>query len=472
MVTQRQRREVLYQRTTAPGAWLGWLTIFAAAATLLVKDLDFWDSAPRWDVLIPLAVTATTGLAWMRAYQSRGPTLSSAAPGGTARSPLLPAVLPRVPGHVGFVRCVRVTLSILYLSTMATLAVAPPDAAHDPVTRLTRAGGITQDLAITRLGPVTKVQQRDGRSVRAYWKTDISVKIPYSSGPRTVRLDGQLMRERPQIGDTVKILYAPDQPALGILRDPKQPLGFEGFGLTLSVLGLVSAGVVSIIFRPWVTADRTEPLRNAARQAQQVAALRCRVVGAVATDDTALRSRRDVPDTCLRLVTVDEPTQIDVVVPAHTDPRDPGMDLARQEGWLFWERTGRGPDRKPYALAFVTDQDELLWCAVPLGEVVDRLEGHPARRMAQPAPQRTVQEVRYSRYRPDIHPKVALLLGVAVLVSLPMLVQTRTNGIQDFAQLSTLATTSIAIAVTWHYTPLRRSRPKVPHRSPANIDTE
>ncbi|MFJ6565770.1 hypothetical protein ACIQMV_39315 [Streptomyces sp. NPDC091412] len=475
MAVQGKAREVPYRRAMRQGVWLGWATIAGTMVTLQIKDYNFFGSTPRWDVLIPLAATAALGLAWMLLYHRRGGT-PPAAPGRKVSRPLLPAVLPRVPGHFGFARCIRVTLTVLYLFTMATLSVAPPDPAHDPVAWLTQAGGITRPLPITGLGPVTKVEKREGRSVRAYWQSDISVEVPYSSGTRTVRLDAQLMRERPQVGDTVEILYAPDRPGLGIVRDPQEPLDWEqsgGMVYFFIAIGLAVAGIISIIFRPWVTADRTAPLQNCAGRPEHVAALRCRVVGAVATKDSRLWDRSDTPDTYLRLVTATGPThEIDVVVPAHTDARDPGMDLAGQQGWLFWERTRRGPDREPYALAFVTDADELLWCATPLGHVVDHLERHPNRRMAEPAPQRTVREVRYSRYRPEIHPRVALLLGLAVFVSLPMLIQSRTNGIQDFVQLSVLAATSIAIAITWHYGPLRASRPEVTHRSPADTETE
>jgi hypothetical protein len=62
------------------------------------------------------------------------------------------------------------------------------------------------------------------------------------------------------------------------------------------VIGLAVAGVISIIFRPWVTADRTAPLQNSAGRPEHVAAPRCRVVGAVATMDSRLRYSRYRPD--------------------------------------------------------------------------------------------------------------------------------------------------------------------------------
>ncbi|MEV7084718.1 hypothetical protein AB0O07_02245 [Streptomyces sp. NPDC093085] len=456
------------------GTWLGWATIAGAVVTLGTKNVEFFAPAPRWDVLVPLAVTALLGLAWMRFYHRRVETPSGGVLGGQYLRPLIPARLPRVPGHFGFARCVRVALTVLYLFTMATLPVAPPDPVHDPVVRITRAGGVTRNLPITELGPVTRFERREGRQNRSYWRSDITVEVPYTGGARTVRLAAQVMRERPQVGDTTEILYAPDQPGLGVVREPKDPVDWDangGIAIFLILMALIPTGLISLLYRPWVTARRTAPLRRSAARPEHVVGLRCRVAAAPADKDSLLRQRRDTPHHCLRLVPVSGPAQeIDVAVPAHTDARDAGLDLAGQEGWLFWERTWRGPDKEPYGLVFVTDKDELLWCATPLGHVVDHLERHPHRRMAQSAPERRVREIRYSRYRPHVHPRVALLLGCAVFVSLPMLTQSRTMGTQDFLQHAVLVVTSIVIGFTWHYRSLGAPRPAPPHRSPADTD--
>ncbi|MFI0737621.1 hypothetical protein ACH4PU_05800 [Streptomyces sp. NPDC021100] len=210
----------------------GWATVLVGYATALLAVLpygtvSFAEQPPKRHLLWMMGATAACALCWIaaslvdrarrRAALRREASRRRAARGRAARrraSRRGYGARPEPPRS----RTLSWVLGLgIALTSAAALSQAVgPDGAHGLwLAEVNRAGGRTHQLTVAKVVGTPQATGAAERNVEEFSST-IVVTVPFDSGPRQVTVDGVRTQGELEQGRSIKLLYAPSRPELGV----------------------------------------------------------------------------------------------------------------------------------------------------------------------------------------------------------------------------------------------------------------
>lgn len=202
-----------------------------AVLALIVRMLTVhYGAYPRWDLLavcgvlaLCLALMAWCGTGARRAaladvYASAVAVARRAGPDDAPQS-ALPARLPRRARMYN--RGWRGLLSAAVIVPCLGLLLFQLPERSDRVAAMMAGGSVVRQAPIVT---TWNVESHDGQRKSTYYTAEARVRVTGSSGADETRTAAVRTSDRPQAGDRVWVLYAPDRPELGAVSDDRDDL--------------------------------------------------------------------------------------------------------------------------------------------------------------------------------------------------------------------------------------------------------
>ncbi|MFI9202477.1 hypothetical protein [Streptomyces sp. NPDC053048] len=243
----------------------GWATLLVGYATMLLGVVPFRELPPKRHQLELLAVTAGCALCWLLASLLVRARRRAALRRKAWRRRHEPWPEPRRSRAL----CWALGFGVALTSAAALCQGVGPDGSDGEwLARAERAGSGTHDVRVERIlgEPHPTGVEIDGTDEYA---STVRVSVDFGSGPQPVTVDEVHTRGRPEEGRTIRLLYAPDRPDLGVRQAPDNDIGsFAGRVLALPAIWILgfAAGLATAIalhrreasvryarrFEPWV----------------------------------------------------------------------------------------------------------------------------------------------------------------------------------------------------------------------------
>ncbi|UKY47787.1 hypothetical protein [Streptomyces inhibens] len=401
-------------RMVAAASVVAWTGVAAFLVCLVVRKVAPY---PRWDLLACLTVSAGAVLAWWLRASGRpvdtervAAALGQSAPAGRRRT----RWWPESRFQLVLLALVALTLPLvmLFLSTKASTPQLAAISAHGP------------RIAEVTITQVHRSVLKTGKSSSHYESEVTATAVGGGrSGKESLRLEGTLKTpEPPHPGDRSPGLYAPDDPAAGVIMDSRAELrsllGGPPGPQELMVLGVCAfftlAGAAGAL-RTRAAARATAGVFGAG----ETRMLRVRVVGAGAGDrlwrpTTLDGARRPTPLLTPSLRLASSSGGRDLLLERCLDPVPLAAALRESQGRLYWmPRAGDQPEWSAPAL-LVLDDGRYVRGATPLGTSLDAASGEPVAG-PRPVPEPSRPALPYAVWQPQVHTPGAICFGAAFL---------------------------------------------------------
>ncbi|KIZ16596.1 hypothetical protein SNA_20105 [Streptomyces natalensis ATCC 27448] len=398
----------------AAAAAVAWAGVAAFLVCLVVRKVAPY---PRWDLLACLAVSAGAVLVWwLRARRGSADTERAAstwgrsAPVGRRRTRWWPTSRPQLV----LLALVALTLPLvmLFLSTKASTPQLAAITAH------------SRRIAEVTITQVHHSVRKTGKSSSHYESEVTATALGGGrSGKEVLRLEGTVKTpEPPHPGDRSPGLYAPDDPAAGVIMDSRAELSSLLGGppgpqelAVLGVCGLFTLAGAAGALRTRAAARATAGVFGAG----ETRMLRVRIAGVGAGErlwrPIALdAARRPTPLLTPSLRLASPSGGRDLLLERCLDPVPLAAALKDSQGRLYWmPRVGDRPEWSAPAL-LVLDDGRYIRGATPLGTPLGAAPGEPVTGpRAAPEPSRPA--LPYAVWQPQVHTPGVICFGAAFL---------------------------------------------------------
>lgn len=218
----------------------GWATLLAAYAAVVDGVIPFRELPPKRQQLWLLAVAAGCALCWICVSWLVTARRRAVSRKRVTRKKYTPRSSRLVCWVLGF--------GIALASGAALCQGVGPDGPYGAwLAKIGQADGGTYDVRIQRIVGEPRSTDVEINDVDEYAST-IEVVLPFDSGARRVTVEDVHTPGKPEVGRTVRLLYAPSRPDLGVRETPDNDIGtFVGRLIALPAIWVLTfaAGIVT-----------------------------------------------------------------------------------------------------------------------------------------------------------------------------------------------------------------------------------